>query len=101
MSVTGGVQYVTGTPQSALYRITASRGALFFIAIPNAPITLRRSGGTETMTVSNWTIEGGSTIRLLLRSGSFDFRIGGTLNVGANQAPGIYSGTFNVTAEYF
>ena len=28
------------------------------------------------------------------------FQIGGTLSVGANQASGDYSGTFNVTANY-
>lgn len=100
MTTTGGVRFVSGTPQSAVYRITSSRGALFVITLPSAPITLKRSGGTETMTVSNWTTDG-STLRLLLRSGSFDFRIGGRLNVNANQAQGSYSGTFTVTSEYF
>ena len=29
-----------------------------------------------------------------------DFNVGATLHVGASQAPGVYSGTFSVTAEY-
>jgi hypothetical protein len=33
-------------------------------------------------------------------TGIFTFRIGGRLNVGANQAPGVYTGTFNVTVQY-
>ncbi|MDP3783056.1 MAG: DUF4402 domain-containing protein [Sphingopyxis sp.] len=28
------------------------------------------------------------------------FQVGGTLSVGANQAAGDYTGTFNVTADY-
>lgn len=34
-------------------------------------------------------------------NGIFDFRIGGRLNVNANQAPGLYQGTFNVRIDYF
>lgn len=34
-------------------------------------------------------------------SGIFDFRVGGTLNVNANQAPGRYNGTFQVTVNYY
>ncbi len=33
-------------------------------------------------------------------SGIFTFRVGGRLNVGANQAGGVYSGTFTVLAQY-
>ena len=33
-------------------------------------------------------------------TGIFTFRLGGRLNVGANQAPGVYNGTFNVTVQY-
>lgn len=33
-------------------------------------------------------------------TGIFTFRLGGRLNVGANQTPGVYNGTFNVTVQY-
>jgi hypothetical protein len=33
-------------------------------------------------------------------TGIFTFRVGGRLNVGANQAPGVYNGTFPVTVQY-
>ncbi|MFM5947674.1 MAG: DUF4402 domain-containing protein [Novosphingobium sp.] len=33
-------------------------------------------------------------------TGIFTFRIGGRLNVRANQAPGVYNGTFSVTVVY-
>lgn len=33
-------------------------------------------------------------------SGIFTIQVGGTLRVNANQAPGIYTGTFNLTVQY-
>jgi Domain of unknown function (DUF4402) len=33
-------------------------------------------------------------------TGVIDFRIGGRLNVGANQASGLYTGTFTLTMDY-
>jgi hypothetical protein len=33
-------------------------------------------------------------------SGIFDFTVGATLHVNANQTPGIYTGTFSITAQY-
>jgi hypothetical protein len=36
----------------------------------------------------------------MAKTGSFEFRVGGTLNVAANQAEGDYVGTFVVTAQY-
>ncbi len=32
--------------------------------------------------------------------GSFTFYVGGTLQVGANQAPGLYNGTFDIRISY-
>jgi len=32
--------------------------------------------------------------------GNYNFPVGATLEVGANQAPGNYSGTFTVTLNY-
>jgi hypothetical protein len=69
------------------------------IKIPNNSVTLKRVGGTETMTVSNFTLQGQSK-RTLAKAQSFTFRVGGTLNVAANQVEGVYTGTFDVTVQY-
>ena len=37
---------------------------------------------------------------VVLAASAGAFTVGGTLNVGASQAAGDYSGTFNVTANY-
>ena len=100
MTTTGGVSYVTGSPRAAHFRIDASRLALVIIRTPSSPVTLTRSGGTDTMTVSNWTLDG-FPVRLVSNGTTAEFAVGGTLNVAANQAAGTYTGAFDVTADYF
>ena len=51
------------------------------------------------MTVSNLTLQGQNK-RALAALQSFAFRVGGTLNVAANQAEGLYTGTFDVDIQY-
>ncbi len=99
LSTTGGVRAIGGEPTAAVFA-AASRGpTLFYIQLPSQPLTLTRSGGSETMTLTNWSLQG-SSLRLLLRATAFDFRVGGTLNVNANQADGFYSGTFDIMLYY-
>lgn len=99
LSTTGGVQAIGGAPTAAVFT-AASRGpTLFYIQVPTQPLTLTRTGGSETMTLTNWSLQG-SSLRILLRAAAFDFRVGGTLNVNAGQADGFYNGTFDVTIYY-
>lgn len=99
MTTTGGVLYAGGTPYAALFQGISPTRAVVIIRIPRRPITLTRVDGTETMTVSDWTMSGNSR-RTVAEQEPFDFRIGGTLNVGANQVEGTYVGTFEVTIQY-
>jgi hypothetical protein len=69
------------------------------VRIPKTPITLTRVGGTETMTVSNWTLSGNSN-RTVVAQEPFSFSVGGTLFVNANQVEGDYVGTFDVQIQY-
>jgi hypothetical protein len=98
-STTGGVIQVGGAPHSAEFVGAAQSSSVVNIKVPNKPSTLTRVGGTETMTVSNFTLQGQSK-RALAKAQSFKFRVGGTLNVGANQVEGTYVGTFDVTVQY-
>lgn len=100
MSLTGGVQQAFGTAKPAALEITANRLAVLVITIPNAPVTLTRSGGTETMTVSNWTLDS-FPVRVVPANGVIDFHVGGRLNVNAGQVEGTYSGIFPVTVDYY
>jgi hypothetical protein len=99
MTTTGGVLYGGWTPYAALFEGIAPVKGVVIIRIPKNPITLTRTGGTETMTVDTWTISGQAK-RTVAAQEPFDFKVGGTLHVGANQVEGIYTGTFNVDIQY-
>lgn len=98
-SVTGGLTPVGGTPHCAEFVGASRDSAVVNIKVPNKPSILTRVGGTETMTVSLFTLQGQNK-RNLAKASSFTFRVGGTLNVAANQAEGTYVGTFDVTVQY-
>jgi hypothetical protein len=100
LSTTGGVTAVGGTPHCADFLGAAQSNSVVNLKVPNQPSTLTRVGGTETMTASNFTLQGGLSKRVLAKSESFTFRVGATLNVAAGQAEGTYVGTFNVTVQY-
>src|SRR4051794_25743652 len=98
-SSTGGVLGAGGSPRCAEFAGAAQSSSVVNIRVPNQPSTLTRVGGTETVTVSNFTLQGQSK-RTLAKAQSFKFRVGGTLNVAANQVEGTYVGTFDVTVQY-
>jgi hypothetical protein len=99
MTTTGGVLHVGGTPYAAFFDGVSPNRAVVIIRIPRNPITLTRVGGTQTMTVSNWTLSGNSR-RTIAAQEPFDFKVGGTLFVNANQAEGTYVGSFEVDVQY-
>ncbi|MFL6735240.1 MAG: DUF4402 domain-containing protein [Sphingomicrobium sp.] len=99
MTVTGGILQIGGRPYAAMFETIAPRRSNVLIKAPNKPITLTRVGGTETMTVSNFIISGSSS-RNVNSGDPISFKIGATLNVGANQVEGTYAGTFDVDVNY-
>ena len=99
MSVTGGVTRLGGAPQPATFVGAARSAAVVIIRVPNQPITLTRVGGSETMQVRSFTLQGQDK-RTLARLESFEFNVGATLVVAAGQVEGVYSGTFDVTVQY-
>jgi len=98
-AVTGPI-VTAGTPgHPAKFTATGSKNAVALIRLPKNPINVTRVGGTETMTVTDWTVDGAINRRIPITD-TFDFSVGATLNVAANQAEGTYTGTFTVTVQY-
>jgi hypothetical protein len=73
------------------------------------PTSIFLTGPGTKMRVRNFTfgaiygsqiIAGGRRIMIRSTSGGWTIGVGATLEVGANQAPGVYSGTFDVEASY-
>ena len=98
-TATGGVVAAGSRFHAATFTLTGNRNSIVNIRLPKNPITVQRVGGTETMTVSNWTLDGNSNRKVPVTQ-TLDFAVGATLTVGANQAKGSYVGTFDVTVQY-
>lgn len=99
VTVAGGVSLAPGASTAASFIGAGTRRTPVLIRLPRNPITLTRSGGTETMTVSNWTTDGPTT-RVIDAFETIEFKVGARLYVGANQADGTYVGNFDVTVVY-
>ena len=99
VTTTGGVLFAGGFPHSAVFDGISPIGNIVIIRLPRNPATVTRVGGTETMTVDNWTLDGSSRRTVPSRT-AFTFKVGATLYVGANQVEGTYTGTFDVEVQY-
>lgn len=99
MSVTGGVIRLGGAPHAARFAGATSSSAVVNIKIPNNTILLTRVGGTQTIPLNAFTLDGQSK-RTMARAGVFEFAVGATLRPIANQMEGVYTGTFEVTIQY-
>jgi len=99
LTTTGGATKAGAAAHPALFTSTGSKNAVVHIRVPTTPITVTRVGGTETMTVGTWTLDGLANRKIPLNT-TFDFAVGATLNVNTNQVPGTYRGTFTITVQY-
>ena len=99
ISVTGGVTSLGGTIQSARFAGATSSSAVVNIKVPNSAVFITRQGGTETIRVDSFTLDGQSK-RTMAQAGVFEFNVGATIRPVAGQVEGVYSGTFDVTIQY-
>jgi hypothetical protein len=99
ISTTGGVLFAGGLPHAAQFEAVSPSKTVVHIRLPRRAITLTRAGGTESMTVDTWTLNGVDT-RNVVAHQTFEFSFGATLHVAANQAEGTYTGSFDVTIDY-
>lgn len=109
-TATGGARLATGgLVQPAAFAGKGDYNEIVTIAMTASSATLTRVGGGGTMTIDTFII--GSTptaqlttaplaFRIANTNGMFQFPLGATLRVKANQAAGTYTGTFAVTLDY-
>lgn len=99
LTTTGGVLLAGGYPHAARFDAVSPARNIVKITLPKKAIVLTRIGGTETMTVDTWTLNGAAS-RNVVAHEEFQFQVGGTLHVNANQVEGFYLGSFDVTINY-
>jgi hypothetical protein len=81
-------------------RVDISLGAnSIFLTGPGAPMRVRTFvvGSTPTAVLTTAPLR----FRIAAANGIFTFPIGATLEVGGNQTPGKYTGTWSITLNYF
>ncbi len=85
-----------GTPNEQI-SITISANSIPLTG-PGAPMTLSlfEIGSSPTVILST----NPSYFRISSALGNYNFPVGATLTVGANQTPGTYAGTFSLTLNY-
>lgn len=95
-SATGGTKLGNaGATAAAAFSVSGESGATYAITLPTSS-TL--TSGANNMTVNTFTSNPSATGTLT--GGTQALAVGATLNVGASQASGAYTGTFDVTVAY-
>jgi hypothetical protein len=104
---TNGIVLVGSRHEPAEFAGMGARNQIVQLSVGAAPVWL--TGPGTRMRVRNFTV--GSTPTALLTpaprrfrinsaTGIFRFPVGAELQVGANQAPGVYNGTWTITLNY-
>lgn len=98
-SATGGVTLIGGTgATSGGFTVKAATGVNYDITLPAAATV---AAGPNTMAVTGFTLDGGPVAATYTNAAATrTFKMGGSLNVGAGQAAGNYTGSVTVTANY-
>ena len=113
-AMTGGLIH-SGVCQAAVFFGFGASGQIVKVKMPNGLTTTLAGPGGATMTVTNMSLDGDPSLvyvsgnvaangfvryTIAAPSGLFSFRVGGTLNVGAAQAIGVYTGSFDMNVSY-
>lgn len=107
-SATGGTTFSAGFPgtlSAAKFDLTGEGVYTYAITLPGT-VTLSDTVSTpNTMTATGFTVAAGTTGSVsgligTLAGGLGKLNVGATLNVGAAQVPGTYTGSFDVTVAY-
>lgn len=92
----GDVELLINSTRPARLAVSGEEGFSYTI---NLPATASLNSGTEIMQLTHIHVLDGVLTRTITQ-GSNLIGIGATLQVGASQVPGIYSGSFSVNVVY-
>jgi len=107
-TVSGSVVAAGGAVSNAEFQGFGSRNRLVYISTPAYSYRLNRVGGGANMTLRSLTLQADNLTPLnfpgLFRISSTNvitLRVGGTLDVRANQRQGVYQASFPITMNYY
>lgn len=97
---TGNISLLdSGAGSPSTVSVSGAPNMTFSVNLPTTTVTLA-GPNSAAMTMTNFTSNLGAAKGTIGGGGTASFLVGATLNVGASQAPGSYSGTFAVTVSY-
>jgi hypothetical protein len=96
---TGTASMNSGTGNAAKFTISGMANAPVTVVLPGTILNLTGAGVPMPYTLATNITPGtgGALAAFLDWQGNYTFWVGGTLTVGATQAPGTYSGSFTMT----
>lgn len=97
--VTGGVTALASVRNAATFTVGGQNGRSYSVD-PIANITISNVAGPDMIINPVSDCGGGAPPCRVNVPGVTTVRVGGTLNVGANQPAALYTGTFSVTVRY-
>lgn len=106
VTTTGGVTSTGGAPQAGGFKLIADTGRVIVVTAAKTAIITETAVGAATMAVNKFTVNAVGPINKtpfttsLTATTKTGFRVGGTLNVGAGQTLGTYTGSVTLTAVY-
>jgi hypothetical protein len=95
----GAVLAPSGPPTRALFEGYGAEGQTVVLSASFPTTLTNQSDSTRFVTFRNGTFDGALS-RQIPVGGSFRVGVGGTIDIVANQAPGLYLAPFTVTADY-
>lgn len=93
-SSSGEVQHLGGG-SAATVTVSGEPGYYYTVELP---ISAFLNSANASMQIENFQLDGPA--KRMIDAGDNTLKIGATANVGANQAPGLYSGSFPVSVSY-
>lgn len=102
-SVTGDVTPIVGgsVPSNGAFSVAGSTGLAMDVSVTAASFDV--TNGTTVMSVDNFQLlsdVGGTAGTITLAANPSSYTLGATLNVGAGQAEGTYTGEYTISVNY-
>ncbi len=93
-----GLLHQGANATAALFNVSGTPGSHVSITLPADGIVFLVDSASHSMAINGFTKS--SSVPVDLSSGSGSISVGATLTVGSRQAPGSYSGAFQITVVY-
>jgi Domain of unknown function (DUF4402) len=98
-AVTGGVTPLTSGTSAAQFDGSAAPNEQVALTLSGAATTVVQDGAGNSIPVA-LSLDAAGATRNADALGGFTVYVGGTFTIAAGQTPGVYSNTFDLTAEY-